>query len=1048
MKYDVFISCKSEDYNLGRQVYEFLVNHRDLNLNVFMADKELRKLGVSDYGKAIDDALESSMHLIVVSSNVNYLKYETSPYVYYEWHAFTEDIKSGRKNGNIMTIFTADVDLKNVPIALRSRQSFPFAEYSSIIDYLKVSEDVQPDNPTVKTIIQESIKEKQDLIEIDNDLDYEDALVFIENGELKNAIQSLQISFEGGNGNTVSLFNKILFQNYGNIDWDEETWKFLEKQAEMGHSFAHLAFFYKFLHNRETYPQAWKHVRLARSDRKNGYAVLCEGIAYENGIGTDPKLTIATNRYKSAFQMEVWESCSYLANMYLSGNSGLNADNNEAMIVLSEGQKHDDARSWYVLGTIYGKDAYIKENWEKAVEAYKKAVELHMYEAWINLGNLYNYNRFSEDYKDEALSCYLEALKNGNKDAHAYIAKQYWEKDRQEDAIIEAQKGEKVRNVLSISTLGKFYEEGLQEEGHWIKELKPDYPKAWNYYREAFQLGGNIKDAISMARLYVKEEYRPEDISWEIIEGYLEEGAKVPIIEALELMIEVLKKNGKEEEILKYLEIGADSGSLSMKHEYGIRLLSTDNGKALLLIEEAGEKGFQPSVEWLIHYYRKPQTYSKKDYEKWMEIGADMGIDVPLEDYLLYLSEKNPEKAKDYLLSKYSGNEIKYFVWIYKFHRVLEFDKQWLLSEFKSNYSKSEGELSELCEPYADFMLRNGLMDDFEAFHNDISTINPDEGLYFSLLKEVFEEKELKKELAIRIKDFSIDKSIRSNIRARTRNLLQNYLADKHGSKILIADGIMSNALLLKILFTNEGYNVSTVNSGEMCIDSAKKDLPDIILMDALLPDIDGFDVADRLKSIPETRNIPIIFLTKLNNPADMVHAFQAGASDFLSKPFNKEELFCRTTHQLIMSKLIKLAFDYPNNTGKKKKILIVDDVISNVRLIKILLNNEKIDVCTANDGDTCIESAEKENPDLILLDVMMPKLNGFDATALLKKNPKTWNIPILFLTALNNPQDLIHGFQLGADDFLSKPFNKEELLMRIKNILTVNEMITKFLTE
>ena len=148
------------------------------------------------------------------------------------------------------------------------------------------------------------------------------------------------------------------------------------------------------------------------------------------------------------------------------------------------------------------------------------------------------------------------------------------------------------------------------------------------------------------------------------------------------------------------------------------------------------------------------------------------------------------------------------------------------------------------------------------------------------------------------------------------------------------------------------------------------------------------------------------------------------------------------------MSKLIKLSSGHPNDTEKRKKILVVDDVASNVLLIKILLNNEKFDVCTANDGDTCIESAQKESPDLILLDVMMPKLNGFDATALLKKNPKTWNIPILFLTALNNPQDLTHGFQLGADDFLSKPFNKEELLMRIKNILTVNEMITKFLTE
>ena len=81
MKYDVFISCKSEDYNIGRQVYEFLVNHRDLNLNVFMADKELRKLGVSDYGSAIDDALDSSTHLIVVSSNVEYLLHDPSPYV-------------------------------------------------------------------------------------------------------------------------------------------------------------------------------------------------------------------------------------------------------------------------------------------------------------------------------------------------------------------------------------------------------------------------------------------------------------------------------------------------------------------------------------------------------------------------------------------------------------------------------------------------------------------------------------------------------------------------------------------------------------------------------------------------------------------------------------------------------------------------------------------------------------------------------------------------------------------------------------------------------
>jgi len=113
-------------------------------------------------------------------------------------------------------------------------------------------------------------------------------------------------------------------------------------------------------------------------------------------------------------------------------------------------------------------------------------------------------------------------------------------------------------------------------------------------------------------------------------------------------------------------------------------------------------------------------------------------------------------------------------------------------------------------------------------------------------------------------------------------------------------------------------------------------------------------------------------------------------------------------------------------------KILIVDDVVSNVLLLKILLTNEKFQVCTANNGTSCIEMARKEHPDLILLDVMMPDMNGFDTATILKKEVETKEIPIIFLTALNTPQDLVHGFQVGANDFLTKPFNKEELVMRV----------------
>ena len=113
-------------------------------------------------------------------------------------------------------------------------------------------------------------------------------------------------------------------------------------------------------------------------------------------------------------------------------------------------------------------------------------------------------------------------------------------------------------------------------------------------------------------------------------------------------------------------------------------------------------------------------------------------------------------------------------------------------------------------------------------------------------------------------------------------------------------------------------------------------------------------------------------------------------------------------------------------------KILIVDDVMSNVLLLKILLTNEKFQVCTANCGNACIEQARSEHPDLILLDVMMPDISGFDTAVIMKKDPELKEIPIIFLTALNTPADLVKGFQVGANDFLTKPFNKEELVMRV----------------
>ncbi|MCH5310187.1 MAG: hybrid sensor histidine kinase/response regulator [Prevotella sp.] len=119
-------------------------------------------------------------------------------------------------------------------------------------------------------------------------------------------------------------------------------------------------------------------------------------------------------------------------------------------------------------------------------------------------------------------------------------------------------------------------------------------------------------------------------------------------------------------------------------------------------------------------------------------------------------------------------------------------------------------------------------------------------------------------------------------------------------------------------------------------------------------------------------------------------------------------------------------------------KILIVDDVMSNVLLLKILLTKETFQICTANNGTGCIEMAKSEKPDLILLDVMMPDISGFEAASILKKDEETKDIPIIFLTALNTPADLVKGFEVGANDFLTKPFNKEELLMRVRQQISL----------
>lgn len=133
MKYDVFISSKREDYHLAEEVYDFLSAN---GLSVFIASEELKKIGEAQYADAIDEVLDNSVHMVVVASSLNHIK---SKWVKYEWSTFSNDLKSGYRDGNLLTILSGSIELRTLPASLRHQQSFKFDSYKNdLLDYLQI----------------------------------------------------------------------------------------------------------------------------------------------------------------------------------------------------------------------------------------------------------------------------------------------------------------------------------------------------------------------------------------------------------------------------------------------------------------------------------------------------------------------------------------------------------------------------------------------------------------------------------------------------------------------------------------------------------------------------------------------------------------------------------------------------------------------------------------------------------------------------------------------------------------------------------------------
>ena len=270
-------------------------------------------------------------------------------------------------------------------------------------------------------------------------------------------------------------------------------------------------------------------------------------------------------------------------------------------------------------------------------------------------------------------------------------------------------------------------------------------------------------------------------------------------------------------------------------------------------------------------------------------------------------------------------------------------------------------------------------------------------------------------------------------------------------ARVLVVDDVLANVKLLEARLSAEYFDVVTANCGTQALEICERAECDIVLLDVMMPDIDGFEVCRRLKSNPKTHFIPVIMVTALDSPSDRVRGLDAGADDFLTKPVSDVVMIARVrsltrlkmmTDELRMRAITSLEIgvnaperDAVADTGKGGRILLVDDRPSSYeRLAPVLATEHSVDV-EPNPAEAVFHAADG-NYDLLIVSLGLENFDGLRLCSQARSLERTRSVPILAIADADNNARLLRGLEIGVNDYLLRPVDKNELVARVRTQL------------